>query len=70
MTSRPVACLDTPCYILSADQNRVVAKVLDGLEYSSQKRSEMGADEAVHIVGVYALGHNDVCVISTTHFEC
>ena len=42
MTSRPVARLDTPCYILSADQNRVVAKVLDGLEYSSQKRREMG----------------------------
>jgi len=42
MTSRPVARLDTPCYILSADQNRVVAKVLDGLEYSLQKRREMG----------------------------
>ena len=42
MTSRPVARLDTPCYILSADQNRVVAKVLAGLENSSQKRREMG----------------------------
>jgi hypothetical protein len=28
-----------------------------------------GADEAVHIVGIYALSDNDSCGISTSHFE-
>ena len=40
--SRPVARLDTPCYILFPDQNRVVAKLLDGLEYHCRREERWG----------------------------